>query len=287
MFEAPAQYQDVGDAEMAFWRTGSGPTLVFVHGWPLSSATWVKLVPLLADRFTCVVVDQAGAGLTRTRPGTDYNFRGQARRLNAFLAAQGIERAHVIAQDTGATIARHAAIHGDGRVASLLLTNTEIPGHRPPFIEMFQALTRLPGSVATFRLLLRSRAFAHSAMGFGGCFTDRSLLDGDFRARTIDPLVASPERVAGVQRYLAGIDWGIVDGLATEHAKLRVPVLFVWGEDDVTFPIKLARPMVGQIPDCRGIKAVGGASLLVHEEKPAAVAEHALAFYRELGVIAG
>lgn len=87
MFDAPALYQDVGDAEMAFWRVGSGPTIVFVHGWPLSSATWVKLVPLLADRFTCVVVDQAGAGLTRTRPDTDFNFRGQARRLNAFIEA--------------------------------------------------------------------------------------------------------------------------------------------------------------------------------------------------------
>jgi pimeloyl-ACP methyl ester carboxylesterase len=193
----------------------------------------------------------------------------------------------VIAQDTGATIARYAAIHGGGRIASLLLTNTEIPGHRPPFIEMFQALTRLPGSVATFRLLLRSRAFARSPMGFGGCFTDRTRLDGDFRARVIDPLVASPERIAGVQRYLAGIDWGIVDGLATEHAKLRVPVLFVWGEDDATFPIGRARSMVGQIPDCRGLQAVPGASLLVHEERPEAVAEHALAFYRELGVIDG
>jgi pimeloyl-ACP methyl ester carboxylesterase len=287
MFNAPPKYEDVGDAEMAWWSAGDGPTLVFVHGWPFSASTWVKLVPLLADRFTCVVVDQAGAGLTRTRPGTDYNFRGQARRLNAFLEARGIERAHVIAQDTGATIARYAAIHGGGRIASLLLTNTEIPGHRPPFIEMFQALTRLPGSVATFRLLLRSRAFARSPMGFGGCFTDRTRLDGDFRARVIDPLVASPERIAGVQRYLAGIDWGIVDGLATEHAKLRVPVLFVWGEDDATFPIGRARSMVGQIPDCRGLQAVPGASLLVHEERPEAVAEHALAFYRELGVIDG
>lgn len=285
MFEGPAQFQDVGDAEMAFWRMGSGPTLLFVHGWPLSSATWVKLVPLLAPHFTCVVVDQAGAGLTRTRPDTDYNFRGQARRLNAFLAAQGIERAHVVAQDTGATIARHAAIHGGERIASLVLTNTEIPGHRPPFIELFQKVTRLPGSVASFRLLLRSRAFVHSAMGFGGCFTDRTLLDGDFRARVIEPLLASPDRVAGVQRYLAGIDWGIVDGLATEHAKIRVPVLFVWGEDDVTFPLELARAMLAQIPDCRGLRAVPRASLLVYEERPAEVAAHAIDFYRGLGVL--
>ncbi|MBK6532203.1 MAG: alpha/beta hydrolase [Deltaproteobacteria bacterium] len=91
----------------------------------------------------------------------------------------------------------------------------------------------------------------------------------------------------GPRREVVGRPRGIVDDLATEHAKLRAPVLFVWGEDDVTFPIDLARTMVGQIPDCRGLRAVPGASLLVHEEKPDAVAEHALAFYREFGVIDG
>jgi len=151
-----------------------------------------------------------------------------------------------------------------------------------PRVEAQPATCEADRPIASAWPVTRSRAFARSPLGFGGCFTDRSLLDGDFRARVIDPLVASPERIAGVQRYLAGIDWGIVDDLATEHAKLRAPVLFVWGEDDVTFPIDLARTMVGQIPDCRGLRAVPGASLLVHEEKPDAVAEHALAFYREL-----
>ncbi len=70
-------------AELAYWRVGSGPTLVFVHGWPLSSATWVKLVPELSEHFTCVVFDQSGTGQTRTNGDTDYNSRGQARRLNA------------------------------------------------------------------------------------------------------------------------------------------------------------------------------------------------------------
>ncbi|MCH9710294.1 MAG: alpha/beta hydrolase [Actinomycetia bacterium] len=285
IFERQPQYQDVGDAEMAYWRVGSGPALVFVHGWPLSSATWAKLVPILAEHFTCVVIDQAGAGQTRTSPDTDYNFRGQARRLNAFLDALGDPTVHVLAQNTGATIARAAALQAGSRIASLVLTNTEIPGHRPPYIEMFQTVTKLPGAARVFQQLLRSRTFVRSAMGFGGCFTDKSLLDGDFRQRIIEPLVRSRRRVEGINRYLWGIDWGIVDGLAIGHARLDVPVLFVWGEDDPTFPIEQARPMAAQLPDCRGFQAVPGASLLVYEERATVVAEHALAFYRELGAI--
>ena len=43
--------------------------------------------------------------------------------------------------------------------------------------------------------------------------------------------------------------------------------------------------MATQLPDCRGFKAVSGASLLVYEERAGVVAEQALAFYRELGTI--
>lgn len=285
MFGDPPRYQDVGDAEMAYWRVGSGPTLVFVHGWPLSAATWVHLVSELSEHFTCVVIDQAGAGQTRTRPDTDYNFRGQARRLNVFLDALGDPTVHVVAQNTGASVAREAALRAGSRIASLVLTNTEIPGHRPPYIEMFQTVTKLPGAARLFQLMLRSRTFIHSAMGFGGCFTDKSLLDGDFRTRIIEPLLRSRDRIEGINRYLWGIDWGIVDGFATGHTRLDIPVLFVWGEDDPTFPIEQARPMATQLPDCRGFKAVPGASLLVYEECPEVVAGHALAFYRELGAI--
>jgi pimeloyl-ACP methyl ester carboxylesterase len=55
-------------------------------------------------------------------------------------------------------------------------------------------------------------------------------------------------------------------------------VLLVWGEDDPTFPIARARAMAGQFRDCRGLVAVPRARLLLHEERPEAVAAAALPF---------
>ncbi len=77
------------------------------------------------------------------------------------------------------------ALQAGSRIASLVLTNTEIPGHRPPYIEMFQTVTKLLGSARLLQQMLRSRTYIRSAMGFGGCFTDKSLLDSDFRAPII------------------------------------------------------------------------------------------------------
>jgi pimeloyl-ACP methyl ester carboxylesterase len=153
----------------------------------------------------------------------------------------------------------------------LALINTEIPRHRPPWIPFYQFLMRVPGALPVFSLLLRSRAFLRSRMGFGGCFTDLRLIEGDFHHQVIEPLLRSPLRRDGVRRYLMGATWAPVDALEHEHARLAMPVRLIWGADDPTFPVELARRMVRQLPNAQ-LTEIPGARLLVHEEKPAETA---------------
>jgi 3-oxoadipate enol-lactonase len=68
-----------------------------------------------------------------------------------------------------------------------------------------------------------------------------------------------------------------VDALRGRHAELAMPVLLLWGEDDPTFPVALAREMARQIPHSRFV-GVAGAKLLVQEEKPGEVTRAALEF---------
>jgi len=104
--------------------------------------------------------------------------------------------------DTGGWIARELALLEPEKVTHLALMNTEIPGHRPPWIPLYQRLVRLPGSSFVFRRMLTSRAVRRSAMGFGGCFQDLALIDGEFAELFIAPLLASPDRLASVFRFL-------------------------------------------------------------------------------------
>ena len=275
---ADVRYQDVGTADIAYRTFGAGEPLLLVHGWPLSGFTFRKLIPRLAARFACTVVDLPGAGSTRWREGNDFRFAGQAANLERFLERTGIGACHVLAHDTGATIARQLALASPARVRKMVLVDTEIPGHRPPWIPLFQRLSALPGNAPIFRLLLRSKTFLRSSMGFGGSFVDKGLIDGEFEDQFVRPLVESAERMQGQTRYLRGIDWALVDSLAEGHARIRSPVLLIWGADDPTFPLARAQTMVAQFADCRGLKAIPGAKLLVHEEKPGAVAELALEF---------
>jgi len=281
LWKKPPDFADVGSARIAWRAVGRGEPLLLLHGWPLSSSSFGRLVPLLAERFRCFLPDTPGLGETEWHEATDFRFAAQAESLRRFVDAVGLAGYSILAFDTGATIARQLALIDPRRVRRLLLLNTEIPGHRPPFIPLFQRTLGLPGSRFAMRALLRSRALRRSSLGFGGCFVDLGLLDGEFHARVVTPLLASSRRLEGARRYLAGIDWELVDGLARRHREIAAPVLFVWGEDDPTFPIERARDMLPQLERCRGLVAIPHARLLVHEEQPAAVADAALPFLLE------
>jgi pimeloyl-ACP methyl ester carboxylesterase len=270
--------QDVGTAEIANRTFGDGPPLLLVHGWPLSGFTYRHLLPYLASRFTCYAIDLPGAGESRWRDDNDFSFRGQAQNLWRFADGLGLDRLHVVAHDTGATITRALALIAGERLGKLVLMGTEIPGHRPPWIPLFQHLAALPGSRPIFQLLLSSAIFVRSPMGFGNCFVDRGLLSGDFNQHFIRPMVESRLRMDGQMRYLRGIDWALVDQLASDHQRIKNPVLLIWGERDTIFPVERARTMAAQFPDCRGFVVVPGAKLLVHEERPQVVAEHICRF---------
>jgi len=281
------EHVTVGPNRIAFRRSGRGPALLLIHGWPFHGAGWEGLAAALGERFTCVMPDSPGLGETTWAAGTDFTMPGQARTLRAFLDALGIERCAILGHDTGATIARLMAVDDPQRVTALVLLNTEMPGHRPPFVPLFRTTSALPGARFGFRLLLGSAAYRRSPMGFGGCFAAPRRLDDGFVARYVAPILASPERHAGMVRYLRGIDWSLVDRLGEINAALEAPVLLVWGADDPTFPVERARTMAPQFPASSGIVEIPRAKFLVHEERPAEVARAALAFLETPAVAIG
>jgi pimeloyl-ACP methyl ester carboxylesterase len=278
MLTRDTQFQDIGHCRMAYRTIGSGEPLLMIHGFPLHGMTWRHVAPALAERFTCHLIDLPGAGETRCTPDTDFGFKAQARSVKAFADALGLTRYSLVAHDTGATIARQLAIIDPGRVKALVAIGTEIPHHRPPWIQVFQACSGLPGFLSMTRANMRSDLFLRSSMGFGGVFSDLGLLRGEFHDLFIEPVIRSAERAAGQRNFLRGIDWKLVDSLAEGHATIEAPVLLIWGEDDPIFPLPLAKAMVPQFRHCRGLEVVRDAKTFVHEERPEIVARLCLDF---------
>jgi pimeloyl-ACP methyl ester carboxylesterase len=263
----------VGQASVHWRRDGSGPPIVFLHGFPLSGETWDGVVGYLRDRFTCWAPDLVGLGQSRSTNDDDYSSPGQARAFQGLLRALGVDSYALVGNDTGGWIARELALIDAPRVTKLVLTNTEIPGHRPPWIPTYQLLARLPGAGAIFQQLTKLSMFRRSPLGFGGCFHDLDHIDGEFHARFVVPLTTSTDRIEGAMTFLRRMKFTRLDEFATLHRQIDVPTLFVWGADDPTFPESTARPMVAQFPKPAGFHSIPNAKLFLYEEHPHEVAD--------------
>jgi haloalkane dehalogenase len=263
----------VGEASVHWRREGTGPVVVFLHGFPLSGHTWDAVVAHLRDRFTCYMPDLIGLGESHSTAGDDYASPGQARSLHGLLSELGVESYALVGNDTGGWVARELALIDRQRVSHLVLTNTEIPGHRPPWIPMYQALAHLPGFGAVVRQLFRSRTFRRSSLGFGNCFHDPTRLDGEFRERFVEPLIASPDRMNGAMAFLRHMSFRRLDEFRGLHRQLTMPTLFLWGSDDPFFPEAKAREMIGQFPKVQAFQPIRNAKLFFYEEHPQEVAQ--------------
>jgi pimeloyl-ACP methyl ester carboxylesterase len=268
----------VGAATIRWRRDGTGPAIVFLHGFPLSGETWDGVVAGLRDRFTCWTLDLIGLGGSSSTSDEDYASPGQARAFAAALSALGIGPFALVGNDTGGWMARELALLDPRRVMRLVLTNTEIPGHRPPWIPTYQLLAHLPGTAFGFAQLLKLSAFRRSSLGFGGCFHDLGYLDGPFHARFVEPLLHAPGRLDGAMRFLREMNFARLDEFARLHRELTMPTLFVWGADDPTFPEPRARAMLPQFPNVAGFHALPDAKLFFYEEQPAELARLVRAF---------
>jgi pimeloyl-ACP methyl ester carboxylesterase len=274
---AEPAFVDLGHCQLAYRKLGQGDPLLLVHGFPLHGMTFRHLVRYLARDYTCIIPDLPGLGETKWTKDTDFNFVGQAKTLKNFVDRLGLGPYAILAHDTGATIARRLTTTDSARVTKLIMIGTEIPGHRPPWIEFFQK-TSSPKRTALYRFLMNMRSFRHSKAAFGGCFFDASLIDGEFHDLFVAPLLKSKDRIRGQIHYLQGIDWSIVDGMRQEHRLITIPTLLIWGREDTVFPVEEARGMAAQLPNCHGLAIIERARLFVHEERPAEVAQIALDF---------
>ncbi len=53
---------DANGIRLQYLKTGSGPTVVLLHGWPQHSHHWRRIMPELGEHFTVIAPDQRGAG---------------------------------------------------------------------------------------------------------------------------------------------------------------------------------------------------------------------------------
>jgi len=266
----PDRFLDVGAGEVAYRRFGTGPDVLFVHGWPVSGATFRLLLPHLADHVTCHVIDLPGAGSSRFGVDTPITIDRHVESVRQVVDVLGLESVAVVGHDSGGMIARHA-LAGDPRVRAWGLVDTEQPQGLGWRFRSFLLLKHVPGVAGLLGWLMGNRTLRRNKFALGDAFRDRSLLDGDFAELFLDPIHDLPDRRDAAVRLLRSFDPAYVAALGDLHRRIEVPVQLVWGEKDPFFPLAWAREMADTFPDTR-LTVIDDAKLFVHEERPDEVA---------------
>jgi pimeloyl-ACP methyl ester carboxylesterase len=266
----PQRLLDVGAGEVAHRSIGTGPDVLFVHGWPVSGATFRALLPHLAEHLTCHLIDLPGAGDSRFTAATPMTLSSHIRSVATVLDVLGLDDVAVVGHDSGGLIARHA-FAGDNRVRAFGLIDTEQPQGLAWRFKLFLAARRMPGLSAALGWVMGRPRLRRHPLVLGAAFNDTALLDGEFDEFFLRPLSTIRERRDAAARLLRSFDVQLVHDLADVHQRIQVPVQLVWGEHDPFLPLSWAEEMVDTFPDAR-LSVVRDAGLFSHEERPDAVA---------------
>jgi haloalkane dehalogenase len=106
---------------------GEGEPVVLMHGIPVSSFLYRKVLPLLAERgLRGVAFDLPGLGLAEKPEGFDYTWSGLGRWTGDAIDALGIDRCHLVLHDVGGPIGLEWALRNRDRVRTVTVLDTLI-----------------------------------------------------------------------------------------------------------------------------------------------------------------
>jgi len=265
---APATVTGHDGTELEVEDFGSGPCLVFSHGFSLNQDAWHYQRRDLPADFRCVFFDQRGHGRSGRPADHDFSLDAFAGDLRAVLDWTGEDRVVVVAHSMGGIAALKLAElwpeELGTRIAGLVLVGSTYA----------DALKGMSAAVTARGALTVQRAAIKTAFKFFGADPGRA---NQLRRRGSDlgylgtrlfgfGSNPSPSQVAFVDRVLAGTDievWArvfpsLIDFDLSEVLEgLEVPTLIAVGDKDRLTPVASARHMAEKI---------GGARLVVLED---------------------
>jgi pimeloyl-ACP methyl ester carboxylesterase len=278
-FHAARRFVRTRYGRIAYVERGRGAAALFLHGFPLNSFQWRGAIERLAPHRRCVAPDFMGLGHTEVADGQSVAPDAQAEMLLALMDKLSIDRADLIASDSGGAVAQLLLARHPERVRSLLLTNCDTEIECPPAAMLpVIALSREGKFVDQWLAPWQAdKRLARSPDGIGGmCYLDPSNPTDEAIDSYFLPLLASAQNKSRVHAYAVALDHNVLEGVGEALKRSTAPVRVVWGMGDTIFSPAGAEHLEHSFGRYRGTRRLEGSKLFWPEERPDVVAEEAL-----------
>jgi pimeloyl-ACP methyl ester carboxylesterase len=236
----------VDGVRVRYLDLGAGKPLLLLHGLGHSSTAWLRTAEAFAERRRVLAPDLPGFGKSETPAPSTIGPDFHTRIVLGFLKALGFEHVGAIGHSAGALVLLLAALEQPARFTRLVLVNPV--GFTP-------APSSLLGTIASsvlqiFLAMPRSRPIVR--MMYEKTFFDPATVDEasieELFARREDPV----SRLATEASFAEYFEF--CKNLEPLHERLKtlgIPVLVVWGSDDLTFPVRDADVAAQVLRDAR------------------------------------
>jgi pimeloyl-ACP methyl ester carboxylesterase len=222
---------------------GDGPALVLVHGLSGAWQNWLYTIPAFMDSHRVIAPDLPGFGESEM-PAEDISIRGYAKILDALLDELGVESADVVGNSMGGFAAAELTLSFSTRVRRLVLVSAAGLS-----IEYRRRQPLLAGArvwlAAASRAAAQNRPFITRPRG------RRAALQIVARyPEKLSPAIAA-EMVRGTATpgFIPALEALLGYSFRDKLVQIEVPVLVVWGRNDMLVPSSDAREFVELIGD--------------------------------------
>jgi 4,5:9,10-diseco-3-hydroxy-5,9,17-trioxoandrosta-1(10),2-diene-4-oate hydrolase len=240
---ATGRYAEAGGMRLYYYEAGpdagppGGPPVVMLHGGGPGASAWTNFgpnLPVFAERFRTLLVDQPGFGQSARPPVTGSYFTFSADALAALLTELGIERVHLLGNSLGGGTAVRFALNYPERAGRLVLMG---PGglslnlFAPDPTEGVKRLMEFSAPPGPTRAKLE--AFLRTLVCDQRLVTDE-LIDERFAAASDPEALAAMASLGASFFNPAHAEEGL---LWREAHRLRQRVLLIWGREDRVNPL--------------------------------------------------
>ncbi len=248
--QPPSQFMTLADGARIHFRDRgpkSAPALVLIHGSNASLLTWEPWATRLSNAFRVITIDMPGHGLTGAVPSGDYSEQAMTAVIARVADRLNLARFAVGGNSMGGGVAARFAEEYPQRVTQLILVDAiGMPVHKGERIPLAFRLARVPVLNALL-LYVTPRAFV--VEGLNDAIVRKAIIDDRMVDSYWDFARMQGTREATLRRFQSPED----DFVARNTARIAVPTLILWGEEDRLVPVEAARRYAREI---RGSKLI-------------------------------
>ena len=215
---------------MHYIDEGEGPAILFLHGNPMWSFLYRKIVRILRDDFRCIAVDYPGFGLSVRPPGYGYLPRDHAVVVGELVEELDLQDAILMGQDWGGPIGLQVAAEAPDRFRGLVMGNTWYWPAEGLTMNGFRMLM----SAAPIQWLIREKnLFVERGVPMG--MNTKLTAEEMEHYRRVQPaglregVAVFPKAIRGTKRWMAGLGERVRERMADK------PLLLTWGMQDFAF----------------------------------------------------